>query len=180
MTNYKSSMKNLLAAAAVLGVAALAGCAGVGDYEKGETKTVPTSVVVREAKTGNYEILASGLRKSPSPDTVLLVSGGVSFNDTSGEFKKFKVTPDRLETLIYGLGGFSGLDSGGTELFLPGGTKAGYFVPKCDMCDVDYNKKTKRFEINTPEGDLGGSGGGGGGSGGAGGGAGGGSGAGGN
>ena len=41
-----------------------------------------------------------------------------------------------------------------------------YFVPKCEMCDVDYNKKTKKFEISMPEGDLGGGGGGGSGGGG--------------
>jgi hypothetical protein len=168
-----NSLKVAIAAAAVLGAASLAGCVGVGNYEAGATKTVATSVVVRQAKTGNYEIWASGLRKSPSPDTIILVSRGASFNDTSVEFRKYNVPSAKLENLIYDLGGTGGGDSGGTELFLPDGTKAGYFVPKCDMCDLNYNKKTGQFEISAPGGDLGGSGGGGGGGAGGGGGSGG-------
>ncbi len=179
MTNHKRHFNGLIAAVLVLGIAALAGCVGIGDYVKGATKSVATSVVVRQAKTGNYEILASGLRKSKYPDVVLLLARGVSFKDTSDEFRKYAVSSSLLETMIDDLGGTGGGDSGGTELFLPDGTKAGYFVPKCEMCDVDYNKKTGQFEISTPEGDLGGSGGGGGagGAGGGGGGAGGGAGA---
>ncbi len=170
-TLYQVSRRYFLAIATVLtAAAALAGCAGIGDYVKGTTKSVATTVVARQAKTGNYEILASGLRKSKYPDVVLLLARGVSFKDTSGEFRKYDVAAAKLETTIDVLGGLSGGGSGGTELFLPDGTKAGYFVPKCEMCDVDYNKKTGQFEISTPEGDLGGSGGGGGGAGGAGGG----------
>ncbi len=168
---YEISRRDFLTSVTVLTAsAALAGCANIGDYVKGATKSVATSVVVRQAKTGNYEILASGLRKSKYPDVVLLLAKGVSFKDTSDEFRKYDVTPDNLENIMYDLGGTGGGDSGGTELFLPDGTKAGYFVPKCEMCDVDYNIKTKQFEISTPDGDLGGSGGGGGGAGGAGGG----------
>ncbi len=158
---YEISRRDFLTSVTVLTAsAALAGCANIGDYVKGATKSVATTVVVRQAKTGNYEILASGLRKSKYPDVVLLLAlaKGVSFKDTSDEFRKYDVTPADLETMIDNLGGTGGGDSGGTELFLPNGTKAGYFVPKCEMCDVDYNKKTGQFEISTPDGDLGGSG----------------------
>ena len=158
-----NSLKSVIAGAVLLGGVALSGCASMGNYTKGVSKSVDTSVVVQESKTGNYDVLASGLRKSPNPDTVLLVRNGAHFKDISGEFRKYNVPSKNLENTIYNLGGVSGLDSGGTEIFLPNGTRAGYFVPKCEMCDVDYNTKTNQFEINTPEGDLGGSGGGGGG-----------------
>ncbi len=108
---YQVSRRYFITIATVLTVAAaLAGCVGIGDYVKGATKSVDTSVVVRQAKTGNYEILASGLRKSPNPDVVLLLAlaKGVSFNDTSSEFRKYNVSPNRLETTIDDLGGTGG------------------------------------------------------------------------
>ncbi len=114
MTNYKRHFKGLIAAAVLLASAALAGCAGIGDYQKGATKSVATTVVVGQAKTGNYEILASGLRKSKYPDVVLLLAlaRGVSFKDTSGEFRKYDVAAAELETMIDDLGGTGGGGAG--------------------------------------------------------------------
>ncbi len=108
-----NSFKSAIAGTVLLLAAALAGCAGIGDYKKGTTKSVATSVVAGEGKTGNYEILASGLRKSPSPGVVLLLAKGVSFNDTSAEFSKYDVATAELETMIDDLGGTGGGDSGG-------------------------------------------------------------------
>ena len=107
-TPYEISRRYFITIATVLTAAALAGCAGIGDYVKGATKSVATAVVARQAKTGNYEILASGLRKSKYPDVVLLLARGVSFKDTSDEFRKYDVAAAELETMIDDLGGGGG------------------------------------------------------------------------